>query len=176
MPAAIDISSGVKVCTTCKASRPLDAFHLRHDATRQRATYRSTCKDCERERSRAAREAWRDANRERVRESDRRRKRRVYPDYQRAWARANREMIANRNARAKARKLGVVVEDFSYRDVLARDGMHCYLCDAVVSPDDLSFDHVVPLTRGGPHTLGNVRVAHLACNIRKGNKLVGGVA
>ena len=34
----------------------------------------------------------------------------------------------------------------------------------------VSLDHVVPLSRGGSHTLGNVRCAHLICNIRKGSK------
>jgi 5-methylcytosine-specific restriction endonuclease McrA len=33
------------------------------------------------------------------------------------------------------------------------------------------FDHVAPLSRGGPHSEANLRVACAPCNRRKGNKL-----
>lgn len=31
-------------------------------------------------------------------------------------------------------------------------------------------DHVIPLTKGGNHELANVRLAHLRCNVSKGNR------
>ena len=36
-------------------------------------------------------------------------------------------------------------------------------------PMSASLDHIVPLSRGGTHTLDNVQLAHLACNERKHN-------
>ena len=64
---------------------------------------------------------------------------------------------------------------FANATVFERDGWVCGLCDEPVSrdavyPDPLSasLDHVVPLSRGGAHSLENVQLAHLACNVRKG--------
>ncbi len=54
-------------------------------------------------------------------------------------------------------------------------GWTCGLCALPIDPSlqypdpaSLSLDHVVPLARGGAHTLNNVQPAHLRCNIRKG--------
>lgn len=64
---------------------------------------------------------------------------------------------------------------FTNAEVFERDGWVCGLCDEPVSPgavypDPLSasLDHVVPLSRGGAHSLENSQLAHLACNVRKG--------
>lgn len=64
---------------------------------------------------------------------------------------------------------------FSNATVFERDGWVCGLCDESVPrdavwPDPLSasLDHVVPLSRGGAHSLENTQLTHLACNVRKG--------
>jgi len=41
-----------------------------------------------------------------------------------------------------------------------------------IEPPDLHFDHVIPLSKGGPHTYDNIRPAHSWCNMRKGTKLL----
>lgn len=59
-----------------------------------------------------------------------------------------------------------------YRAILAEHGMVCHICgDEIASFDDLHFDHVVPLSLGGPHTVDNVRPAHGVCNMQKGNRI-----
>lgn len=62
--------------------------------------------------------------------------------------------------------------------VVARDGLLCALCGVAVDmelrwPDRMSksVDHVIPISRGGAHTLENCQLAHLSCNSRKGNRL-----
>lgn len=64
-------------------------------------------------------------------------------------------------------------------EVYARDKWACYLCAGLIDPalppfhpDSKTVDHVVPLSRGGQHTMDNVRAAHLRCNSAKGNALV----
>jgi hypothetical protein len=61
-----------------------------------------------------------------------------------------------------------------------RDGDLCYLCDRLMSfrrsrignynPRRASIEHVIPRARGGEHTLDNVKLACLRCNIRKNDK------
>lgn len=84
--------------------------------------------------------------------------------------------VARRGRRA--RLLGVKRDIYTTADILARDGCECSLCGEVVElslkyPDSLSVsvDHVVPVSKGGDDTLANVAVAHLICNLRKGNRL-----
>lgn len=37
-------------------------------------------------------------------------------------------------------------------------------------------DHIVPLSRGGEHSLDNVQCAHLSCNCRKGDQTIEEIA
>lgn len=43
-------------------------------------------------------------------------------------------------------------------------------CPYCPSTDNLSIDHILPLSRGGTHTEDNVELVCLPCNIRKGTK------
>jgi 5-methylcytosine-specific restriction endonuclease McrA len=61
---------------------------------------------------------------------------------------------------------------FSRHNIYVRDGNRCQYCGRRFSTSELSLDHVVPLSRGGPSTWENVVCACLPCNVRKGNKLL----
>src|SRR5690606_18760839 len=54
------------------------------------------------------------------------------------------------------------------RGVFARDGHRCQYCGAAAE----SIDHVVPRSKGGPHTWENVVAACRPCNVRKGDRLL----
>lgn len=60
-----------------------------------------------------------------------------------------------------------------------RDGWTCHLCRAAVppgaaypDPESGSIDHIVPVSDGGLHTLENVALAHLRCNVQRGRKAI----
>lgn len=52
--------------------------------------------------------------------------------------------------------------------VMERDGLVCQICGADVERDDVHLDHIKPWSRGGEHTVDNLRVAHSLCNIKRG--------
>jgi 5-methylcytosine-specific restriction endonuclease McrA len=54
--------------------------------------------------------------------------------------------------------------------VIARDGHICGICGRPVAPDNVHIDHIKPLCRGGVTVLGNLRVTHSKCNLRKGGR------
>jgi 5-methylcytosine-specific restriction endonuclease McrA len=61
--------------------------------------------------------------------------------------------------------------------VIARDGHRCGICGRPVDaslrrpdPGSLSIDHIVPVIAGGDDALGNLQVAHLGCNVAKGDR------
>ena len=63
-------------------------------------------------------------------------------------------------------------------EVGARDGWRCGLCSRLVDnslphpdPQSASLDHIEPLSLGGLHTMTNVQIAHLVCNLAKGNRV-----
>jgi hypothetical protein len=50
--------------------------------------------------------------------------------------------------------------------------MHCFLCNKDIEDEkQLTFDHTIPLARGGLHTNENLRPAHRRCNSWKNNRL-----
>ena len=64
-------------------------------------------------------------------------------------------------------------------EVFKRDGWMCWLCNQPIDrsqqwPEPLSptIDHVIPITRGGEHTMANVRCAHAICNNKKKNNII----
>lgn len=99
----------------------------------------------------------------------------------RIWYRNSPEHRAKVNEKARARralKAGARVgPPVSTSEVADRDGWRCHLCRKAVRrncvwphPLSASLDHVVPLSKGGEHAAVNLRLAHLRCNIVKGNK------
>ena len=77
----------------------------------------------------------------------------------------------------RARKRGVDAQRVTRAYLAARNGGICGICQRVVSPDvrwpnplSASMDHIVPLSLGGAHTADNLQLAHLICNVRKGNR------
>jgi len=78
----------------------------------------------------------------------------------------------------RAMKLKVKAVPFNRIDVFERDNYICWICDKPTDPladnhgpSKPSLDHVIPLSKGGAHTMANARCAHLSCNIKKGNKI-----
>lgn len=75
----------------------------------------------------------------------------------------------------RARNAGArVIDYFERHEVFERDAYTCYLCGRHVDQDASPFDptsptvdHVIPLSRGGDHTLANARTACLGCNSAK---------
>jgi len=60
---------------------------------------------------------------------------------------------------------------FSKKNICRRDGYTCQYCGA--SGSELTIDHVVPRSRGGRSTWGNVVCSCRPCNARKGDRLPG---
>ena len=60
---------------------------------------------------------------------------------------------------------------FTRFNVFLRDRFGCQYCGTGYAPEELTFDHIVPRSRGGRTTWENVVTACIACNRDKGNRL-----
>jgi 5-methylcytosine-specific restriction endonuclease McrA len=74
----------------------------------------------------------------------------------------------SRYAYQRAEYWEVERERVDYWEVLLNQSATCYICGNEVTRHTLHFDHVIPLSVGGPHLEWNIRVCCEACNMRKG--------
>jgi 5-methylcytosine-specific restriction endonuclease McrA len=61
---------------------------------------------------------------------------------------------------------------FTRFNVFLRDRFHCQYCGGDFATNELTFDHVVPKSRGGRTAWTNVVTACSPCNLLKGNQLL----
>jgi 5-methylcytosine-specific restriction endonuclease McrA len=72
--------------------------------------------------------------------------------------------------RAFVRARGAHAVKFSRGNVYRRDGFTCQYCGARPAHGKLTFDHVVPRSRGGLTEWTNIVTACVGCNTRKANR------
>jgi 5-methylcytosine-specific restriction endonuclease McrA len=59
---------------------------------------------------------------------------------------------------------------FSRLNIYARDAFTCQYCEAAFPSEDLTFDHVIPRSRGGRTTWENIVTCCVPCNSLKANR------
>jgi hypothetical protein len=89
----------------------------------------------------------------------------------------NRESYRLRERRYRARKKNNGYEKYTEQDIFNKYGTDCYLCQKSIDlniprtePEGLNIEHVIPIVKGGPDTLENVRPSHRNCNLSKHDK------
>jgi len=100
---------------------------------------------------------WRAANPEKARATTRRR-----------YA-ANPEVFLLQGQRRRARKLANGIFKITAKETKRMLSQPCYLCGVAPST---AIDHIIPITRDGQHSIGNLLGACRSCNASKHNKLL----
>jgi len=59
---------------------------------------------------------------------------------------------------------------FSRANIYARDSYTCQYCNTQFRSEELTFDHVIPVSRGGTKSWENIVTACIDCNRRKGGQ------
>lgn len=97
----------------------------------------------------------------------------------RQWKIDNRDQAKDSDHRRRAAMRGSATGPIDYTKVWDRDGGRCWICGIAVDqnlnyPDPMyrSWDHVIPISAGGSHTMDNVALSHLSCNISKKSKIL----
>lgn len=78
----------------------------------------------------------------------------------------------------RAKRYGVRYESIDIEKVYEDDGWTCQICHEHVdkftpypNPKSASLDHIIPLSKGGTHTIDNVQLSHMECNRDKYDNL-----
>ena len=190
------------VCSACKRLDNASYHAAHKDEQHQRCRdYRAAnleslrLKDKERNES-ASRREWRRAydenNSERRRERERtkyqsseadrqrikRNRQKLLPwlaAYMRSWKKENadrwRLIKANSDNKRRLAK-AAYFEKVDLAAIEKRDKMICHLCGKKVARHQLTFDHLIPLSKDGPHVAWNLAVAHRRCNSQKSNRFI----
>lgn len=97
----------------------------------------------------------------------------------RAYSNAYEKQHGGSGHRGRARRAGVAFHNVRPRVIFMRDGWTCRMCGRPTPPWYRStnapcapeIDHIIPISRGGPHIESNLQTACRDCNIKKGNDL-----
>lgn len=96
-----------------------------------------------------------------------------------AWKMSNREMAKDSDHRRRAMMRGNATGPIDYAEVWRRDNGHCWICREPVNetltyphPMYRSWDHVIPIIKGGAHAMENLALSHLVCNTSKKSKIL----
>lgn len=100
--------------------------------------------------------AWRTANKQRKAITDR------------AWAQNNKENVRNISLRRRARLFQNGIYRVTKQDIIRLLNAGCMYCGNPAQ----HVDHVIPVSRGGTHSIGNLTGACASCNLSKGSKFV----
>jgi 5-methylcytosine-specific restriction endonuclease McrA len=49
----------------------------------------------------------------------------------------------------------------------------CWICNGMMARDTITFDHIIPKSKGGLAELENLKLAHACCNSRRGSSMDG---
>lgn len=164
-------------CKPCKREYSKQLYH--NQTEEKKAAAKETQKkyvEANREKVLASRKKWREENPERyaarkqeyylrTRERDRERK----AGYKARYVRENKERVNNTTQRRRARKKQNGVCVVTAKELQRIYSSPCLYCG---STTQISVDHVIPIYRGGRHSIGNLVPACKACNSSKGTKLI----
>jgi len=88
----------------------------------------------------------------------------------RSWQTKNRLAVNAHASRYRAIKKLVSVKSVDFEKIWKQFNGLCYICDEPISKNNVHYDHLVPLSKGGSHTYNNLRPTHSKCNQSKNSK------
>ena len=178
----------LKTCSKCERELPLDCFYR---ASGESGRRRRICRECfhkdylanreknlanaakhrelNREKNREYARKWREANPDKVKElqkshyaknrdkerEDSKRYRRTHKEQYSGYGRKRRARLANNGCSLTLRQ---------WEEIKLRYKHKCAYCGA---KEDLTMDHVTPISKGGSHSADNVVPACKTCNCSK---------
>lgn len=96
------------------------------------------------------------------------------------YIKKRREKIGGGSMRQRVKRFGVFYEPVNRKKVFEIDKYKCKICNISVQTkkanqdNTAELDHIIPLSKGGPHTYSNVQTLCRKCNAEKSDRLESG--
>jgi len=175
----------MKICSKCGLTKNFDDFYKRKSS---KDGLRSECKDCKKKHDKQYNKDNKQTINEKKRasyhnniEKEHERAKMFYkdnPDYFKEWRKNyyqehKEETQAQRMKRRALEKEVTIgyVPSKPKSELYKRDKGICGICNNYVEYDNVHIDHIVPLSKGGEHSMSNLQLSHSWCNLKKGNKI-----
>lgn len=91
-----------------------------------------------------------------------------FNEYQRTYFQSNQDKWKLKGHRRRALKLHGGVYSVTVKEITNMMKRPCFYC----GEESKHIDHIIPLSRGGRHSIGNLIQACASCNLSKSNKLI----
>ena len=165
----------MKTCAKCKASKALAEFSKN---SRYRGGFRHQCKVCvskntmkwvesNLERRTSYNKKYNKDNAEKLYENKKAKyasNPELQAKYNKKWKENNPENVAATEHRRRARKASNGVNLVTAAEIAAIIAQPCMACDA---PAPSTIEHLIPISRGGAHSVGNLAPLCQPCNSSK---------
>jgi len=157
--------SATRQCSTCKATKPLAQFSKQANC---KGGYRGDCQQCRNAKAREwysqnkayrkkTSQSWRLANQDKIAKAVS------------AWTKANPDKKSNHYHSRKAKLSQNGFYRITEKELKKLYSLPCFYCG---SNNKKTQDHVVPIHRGGSHSIGNLVTACQPCNSSKQDKTI----
>lgn len=166
-----NVSVERKVCTVCREEKNHSEFGLN---SCHKTGLKSECKKC---RNLKLKIRYENDSEFRQRESIRfsklyKNNRDKFLARTNKWSKDNKEKKVEQAQRRRARKIGQIIFDLPENYVSLLTKQQCYKCIycGCDIKDHPTTDHLIPLSRGGKHSIDNIKICCMSCNSSKSNK------
>lgn len=157
--------NATRQCSACSQTKPLTDFSKQASCP---GGFRNECQDCKnakardwylrnKEHRKKTAQAWRDSNRDKVAKASS------------AWTKSNADKKLNHYHARKARLKQNGVYKVAATELKRLYSSPCFYCG---TSDNITQDHVIPIQRGGRHSIGNLVPACQPCNSSKQDKTI----
>lgn len=172
-----------KTCTKCGQTKTLENYSRHNGKKSSKSGLRATCKSCDSQAVKLYREAnkdkiretlyrWRAKNPEAIRKIAAR-------DYQKnkprrnaasaAYQRQNKDKVRIYTHTRRVKILDNGIFQVTEKDIRRMLQKPCLYCQ--VKPSE-HIDHIIPVSRGGRHSIGNLTGSCASCNLSKNAKFI----
>ena len=165
-----------KKCSRCQTIKSIDLFSK--DAYRKTG-FSNNCKECRKEynlknkdRNNKVCREWHEKNKDKA---NARRKQWNLDNYEKAklkdknYAKNNPEILRNKANLRRARVLSNGIYEINKKELKKLYAQNCFYCE---SNEKIQLDHVIPISKGGSHSIGNIVPACRKCNLEKSDKFI----
>ena len=157
----------MKTCSKCNQQKELSEFYFRSDSQ----THRNKCKDCVKA-EKAIRESMPGVKENRAKKE--RERRSLHKDRINKTLREHRTTYLRDNVRMQlknsiSKRKSKLKDGITTQELITWQSEQVPICVYCGTTENLSIDHITPLSKGGTHTTDNLALACRSCNSSKNN-------